>query len=157
MYMFMLSGCSNAMNMAQATELWIHRFGHFLSVLHCRVCACGHWHGCPSTSSSLVMSWSGSRSSVRLPSSSPSAYTLLLMSYYGNKPIRKPSENVSKGRTQRRKASHESKDCVILRICSLPTLTTSYPLTLHVTHNSKLAQTHLTHTHLTHRSDSQEE
>ena len=40
--------------------------------------------GSPSTSSSLVMSWSGSRSSVRLPSSSPSAYILLLMSYYSN-------------------------------------------------------------------------
>ena len=41
--------------------------------------------GSPSTSSSLVMSWSGSRSSVRLPSSSPSVCTLLLMSYYVNK------------------------------------------------------------------------
>ena len=40
--------------------------------------------GSPSTSSSLVMSWSGSQSSVRPPSSSPSAYILLLMSYYGN-------------------------------------------------------------------------
>ena len=33
MYMFMLSGYRNAMNMAQATELWIHCLGHF--VLSC--------------------------------------------------------------------------------------------------------------------------
>ena len=56
-------------------------------------CVCGgHWHRSPSTSSSLVMSWSGSRLFLRLPSSSPSAYTLLLMSYYGNTAT-SPSEN----------------------------------------------------------------
>ena len=35
------SGCSNAMNMAPAIEFWSHCLGHFVSVLHCRVCACG--------------------------------------------------------------------------------------------------------------------
>ena len=40
--------------------------------------------GSPSTSSSLVMSWSGSTWLVRPPSSLPSAYTLLLESCYGN-------------------------------------------------------------------------
>ena len=55
-------------------------------------CTAGCVHGSPSTSSSLVMSWSGSRSLVRLPSSSPSAYTLLLMGYYGNTAT-SPSEN----------------------------------------------------------------
>ena len=40
--------------------------------------------GSPSTSNSLVMSWSGSLSLVRPPSSSLSACTLLLTSYYGN-------------------------------------------------------------------------
>ena len=51
----------------------------------------GHWHGSPSPP---VMSWSGSQSFVRLPSSSPSAYILLLMSYmyYGNTAT-SPSEN----------------------------------------------------------------
>ena len=32
------------MNMAQGTELWIHCVGHFLSVLHCRVCVCVDRH-----------------------------------------------------------------------------------------------------------------
>ena len=35
-----------------------------------------------------------------------------LLWQHSNKPIRKPSENVSKGWTQRRKAFHESKDYV---------------------------------------------
>ena len=39
------SGYSNAMNMAQATEFWSHCLGHFVSVLHCRVCACGSYGG----------------------------------------------------------------------------------------------------------------
>ena len=33
------------MNMAQATEFWSHSLGHFVSVLHCRVCACGSYGG----------------------------------------------------------------------------------------------------------------
>ena len=44
-----------------------------------------------------------------------------LLRLRSNKPIRKPSEHVSKGRTQRRKASL-MRDCVI---CSLPILITS--------------------------------
>ena len=34
------SGYSNAMNMAPAIEFWSHCLEHFVSVLHCRVCAC---------------------------------------------------------------------------------------------------------------------
>ena len=33
------------MNMTRATELWSHCLGHFVSVLHCRVCACGLYGG----------------------------------------------------------------------------------------------------------------
>ena len=36
------SGC---MNMAPAIEFWSHCLGHFVSVLHCRVCACGSYGG----------------------------------------------------------------------------------------------------------------
>ena len=39
------SSCSNAMNMAPAIEFWSHCLGHFVSVLHCRVCACGSYGG----------------------------------------------------------------------------------------------------------------
>ena len=34
------SGCSNAMNMAQATEFWSHCLGHFVSVLHSCTAGC---------------------------------------------------------------------------------------------------------------------
>ena len=87
MYMFMLSGYRNAMNMAQAIELGIHCSGHFFICPALQgVCVCGSLAWVSFTSSSLVMTWCGSQSFVRLPSSSPSAYTLLLMSYmyYGN-------------------------------------------------------------------------
>ena len=33
------------MNMAPAIEFWSHCLGHFVSVLHCRVCACGSYGG----------------------------------------------------------------------------------------------------------------
>ena len=33
------------MNMAQVTEFWSHYLEHFVSVLHCRVCACGSYGG----------------------------------------------------------------------------------------------------------------
>ena len=73
-----------------------HRIHMYIpSYLHTLTPSHPHWRtttGFPSTSSSLVMSWSGSRSSVRLPSSSPCAYILLLMSYYGNVAT-SPSEN----------------------------------------------------------------
>ena len=39
------SGCGNAMIMAPAIEFWSHCLGHFVSVLHCRVCACGSYGG----------------------------------------------------------------------------------------------------------------
>ena len=71
-----------------------------------------------------MMSWSGSQLSVRPPSSScalclHSAVDELLRQR-SNKPIRQPSENVSKGRTPcflENSVSHESKDCMILSIC----------------------------------------
>ena len=39
------SWCSNAMNMAPAIEFWSYCLEHFVSVLHCRGCACGSYGG----------------------------------------------------------------------------------------------------------------
>ena len=35
----------HVMNVARATEFWSHYLGHFVSVLPCRVCACGSYGG----------------------------------------------------------------------------------------------------------------
>ena len=39
------SGYSNVINMAHAIQFWSHCLEHFVSVLHCRVCACGSYGG----------------------------------------------------------------------------------------------------------------
>ena len=113
MYMFMLSGYRNAMNMAQTTELWVHCLGHFLSVLHYRVCVCGHWVSFHFQQSRDELVWVTiiGKATIFLALCLHSAVDELLWQH-SNKPIRKPSENMSKEGTQRRKVSHESKDCV---------------------------------------------
>ena len=45
MYIFTKSCYRNAMNMVLATEFWSHYLEHFVSVLHCRMCACGSYGG----------------------------------------------------------------------------------------------------------------
>ena len=91
------------MNMTQTTELWIHRLGHFLSVLHCRVCACGHWVSFHFQQSCDELVWVTivGKVAIFLALCLHSAVDGLLWQH-SNKPIRKPSENVSKGWTQRR-------------------------------------------------------
>ena len=99
------TGSDLCMYSSKATSTMQHTIAYTCTYLHTLTFSHPHRRtitGFPSTSSSLVMSWSGSQSSVRLPSSSPSACTLLLLSYYGNaatSPSEKPSENVSKGGT----------------------------------------------------------
>ena len=105
------------------TCTYLHILFHTLTLTHPHTPSTpSHPHrraatGSPFTSSSLMMNWSGSRSLVRLPSSSPSAcmHSAVdeLLRQHSNKSIRKPSENVSKGRTQQEKnsVSCESKDC----------------------------------------------
>ena len=94
------SGTAPPMSLGQPIEppsSHSHTHAHILIPSHSHTLTSSHTHrravtGSPSTSSSLVMSWSGSLSSVRPPSSSPSACTLPLMSYYGNTTT-SPSEN----------------------------------------------------------------
>ena len=143
--------------MAPAIEFWSHCLGHFVSVLHCRVCACGSYGG------GDVHEGGGGRTTQEvslLPHQPPSSHphtltssqedrhwvsfhfqqsrdelvwvivvgkatiflTLCLHSAVdellrqrSNKPIRKPSENVSKVGTHcflENSVSHESQDCV---------------------------------------------
>ena len=110
MYMFMLSGYRNAMNMAQAIELGIHCLGHFficpaLQGVCVWVTGMGLLHFQQSRDE-LVWVTIVCKAAIFLALCLHSAVDELhVLRQHSNKPIRKPSENVSKGRTQRRKAS----------------------------------------------------
>ena len=108
MYMFMLSGYRNAMNMAQAIELGIHCLGHFFICPALQGVCVWSWVSFHSQQSGDELVWVTivCKAAIFLALCLHSAVDELhVLRQHSNKPIRKPSENVSKGGTQRRKAS----------------------------------------------------